>query len=499
MRPRLMFADGDFDSRAPEPPLAGELVEDLHLETLWAGMARGDGRLFALARAATLAPLTDPAAIAYRQEALGDCLRNAPAVRALHALADEAVTAEEKTIRVAGSPEALLNRSRRLLELFCGHLRGLGGLASRHARDFHSAGFTRLFQLIRTELDEEYLRSVEALLGGLDFEHGIIAGARLGEGNKSVDFRLHEPPGKGRASSLHRRLKKSGLSYAIPGRYEEDWRALAMFRGSVLAPVADAVTRSADHVRDFFRALRDELGFYVGCLNLAETLSRLGLPVCLPEPHPAGAGVFTARGLYEPCLALRLDAAVEGNDVDADGIGLISVTGANRGGKSTFLRSVGVAHLMMQCGMFTCAGRFAASAPEGVFTHFKREEDRSMSSGKLDEELSRMSAIVDRLRPGSLVLCNESFMSTNEREGSDVSVEVVGALTGLGVRVVSVTHLYGFARRMREERPDGCLFLTAGREAGGERTFRLQPGIPSPTAHAGDLYARIFGESGGSS
>ena len=33
------------------------------------------------------------------------------------------------------------------------------------------------------------------------------------------------------------------------------------------------------------------------------------------------------------------------------------VTGANTGGKSTFLRSVGLAHLMMQAGMFVSANR----------------------------------------------------------------------------------------------------------------------------------------------
>lgn len=55
MRPRLMFPDADF---APETAGPGDLVGDLVLEELWAGMARGDGRLNALARAATLAPLT---------------------------------------------------------------------------------------------------------------------------------------------------------------------------------------------------------------------------------------------------------------------------------------------------------------------------------------------------------------------------------------------------------------------------------------------------------
>ena len=44
-----------------------------------------------------------------------------------------------------------------------------------------------------------------------------------------------------------------------------------------------------------------------------------------------------------------------GNDLSADSKALVVVTGANRGGKTTFLRSVGLAHLMMQCGMFVAA------------------------------------------------------------------------------------------------------------------------------------------------
>jgi DNA mismatch repair ATPase MutS len=42
---------------------------------------------------------------------------------------------------------------------------------------------------------------------------------------------------------------------------------------------------------------------------------------------------------------------VVGNAVDAGGMSRVIVTAANQGGKSTFLRSVGLAQLMMQCGM----------------------------------------------------------------------------------------------------------------------------------------------------
>ncbi|MGW4824839.1 hypothetical protein ACWEP4_39480 [Streptomyces sp. NPDC004227] len=50
------------------------------------------------------------------------------------------------------------------------------------------------------------------------------------------------------------------------------------------------------------------------------------------------------------------------------------------------LRSAGLAQLMMQAGMFVPADSFAADVRTRLFTHFRREEDAEMESGKLDEE-----------------------------------------------------------------------------------------------------------------
>ena len=70
-----------------------------------------------------------------------------------------------------------------------------------------------------------------------------------------------------------------------------------------------------------------------------------------------------------------MNQRIVGNDIEADGKNLIIVTGANQGGKTTFLRSLGLAQLMMQCGMFAPAARLEANIVDGLFTHFKREED----------------------------------------------------------------------------------------------------------------------------
>jgi DNA mismatch repair ATPase MutS len=64
---------------------------------------------------------------------------------------------------------------------------------------------------------------------------------------------------------------------------------------------------------------------------------------------------------------------------------------------------------MMQCGMFVTADFFSSSLHTGLFTHYKRREDRAMRSGKFDEELVRMNWIADHIRRGAMVLFNESF------------------------------------------------------------------------------------------
>ncbi|HUB70603.1 MAG TPA: hypothetical protein VL984_09285 [Acidimicrobiales bacterium] len=86
------------------------------------------------------------------------------------------------------------------------------------------------------------------------------------------------------------------------------------------------------------------------------------------------------RELYDVCLVLRKRGRGAGKDVEAGGKLPLMMTGANQGGKSTLLRALGLAQLMLQSGMFVPALSFRANVCDGVFTRFKREEDATMTS-----------------------------------------------------------------------------------------------------------------------
>lgn len=179
--------------------------------------------------------------------------------------------------------------------------------------------------------------------------------------------------------------------------------------------------------------------------------------------------------------------------MQAAGKSLVIITGANSGGKSTFLRSVGVAQLMMQSGLFVTAGSYRANVARGIFTHFIREEDADMTSGRLDDELRRMSAIADRIAPGCLMLFNESFAGTNEREGSEIGRQVVSALLDAGITVFFVTHRFGFAQHFHRQQAGTTLFLRAKRQPDGRRNYKLAVKDLLPTSFGEDRYYRLGG------
>lgn len=116
-----------------------------------------------------------------------------------------------------------------------------------------------------------------------------------------------------------------------------------------------------------------------------------------------------------------------------------------------------------------------------------------MTSGRLDDELSRMSAIADQIEPHCLVLFNESFAGTNESEGSEIGYQVARALLDAQVRVFYVTHRFEFAERFLRDHPRSALFLRAEREPDGRRTYKLAVMEPLPTSFGEDLYYQLGG------
>ncbi|WP_067890211.1 MutS-related protein [Nocardia vaccinii] len=469
-------------------------LADLGLNALCAITAHDDehGEDPAIAeavRAVLSASITDPEVIRYRHAVLADCCAHPSAVRELYRTATEATRVRRWKVGPRHRPNGKLLLALEPLRELLGCLRELRAACARHAASFESAGFADLAATVATELDERYLASVEQELAALDFENGLHFTAGLGPGNKTAGIRLH-PPIRRRRFGLDRR---TGRAFEAIDDPETESDPVVQLQNPALQIIADVVGDAADQVQDFFARLRTQLAFYLGCVNLRRRLIRDRVPICLPTVHPAGAPRLRGTGLRDIGMCLAGGRAVVGNDLDADGRSLIIVTGANNGGKSTLLRAVGAAQLMAHAGMFVAAESFETGLHGGIFTHFAADEDRTMSHGKLVEELVRMSELVDRMSPDSLLLCNESFASTGARDAEQIAEPLLNALLDTGVRIVFVTHLTEFACRRAASAHPTDLFLRAERLPDGTRTYHLVPGSPESGSHADDIFHKVFG------
>jgi hypothetical protein len=498
MKVRLLHPEHDQGLEPRLPWQLGILLnEDLELGRLYDAMAGGDAFLRETAEKVVPLAVTDPDVIVFRQQVLTDCLTNRSAVQQLY---DTVVAVSGLELRhkvfLGGlgsrDPMLILRRSVRVMELLTKSMRQLRGLGDTYADRFSSTGFRQLFAMFAEQLSDDYLAQVEEYLRELHLPRGVLLSARTGPGNYGADHVLHQPPQRSRWAGLTGN-HSNGRGFVVDDGDLADAHALTQFAGRAINDVANSITRSAEHIQRFFGRLRTELGFYLGCLNLHDTLTKRRVPMCFPVPAPIEVTRFDCRGLRDVALCLATSHDITGNDVAADGKTLIVITGANGGGKSTFLRSVGAAQLMMQAGMFVTAQQFSANVRNGVFTHFTRQEDVTLTHGKLDEEMARMSALVDYVGPTSLLLSNESFASTNAREGSQIAQGIVQAMVESGVKVLLVTHLYDLAHSLHTCHNSGYLFLRAERLSDGVRTYRLTPGDPESTSYGEDCFRKIFG------
>ena len=490
MEVRLMHPRGDPGQKAP--PFADDLALDLGLEALFEAMAGGDELRYRAAREGLLAAAyPDPAAIPYRQAVFQDVLAHPDEVAALDALAREVLDRVQKshfgfTWR---TPGAVLFGALEAMEALLGGLRRLRDYTERTEGVWASAGFASLFRRIREQLTDAFFEEARDELRRLRDRLGLWVEVRLGEGLLGSGHRLLLEPAPagfwgrlfGGRSPVHR--------VVIPERDVAGARALGALSDRSLFPVARVLATAARSVIGFFQRLRAQLAFYLGAAELWRRLEAAGMPRAFPRV--AADGGLLARALYDPGLVLRGEPRVVANDLDTEGLPLLFITGANRGGKTTFLRALGVAQLFFQAGLFVPAAGYRAGVRRGVFTHFVRPEEEGRREGKFLEELTRMNALIDAMGPGALLLMNESFASTNEREATLVAEGLLRALAESGVRVAFVTHLYRLAAAFCERGEARC--LVAERGPGGERTFRLKPGVPAASAHAGDLYRRILG------
>lgn len=257
-------------------------------------------------------------------------------------------------------------------------------------------------------------------------------------------------------------------------------------RKSTVLNLCSAVSSIHAAVMNFAAELRLAAVFYRLAIKLKSKMEMLRLPLCMPEIRSQKQLGIRASGLYDLSLALRHgDSDIVGNDVDFEESSVLLVTGYNRGGKTTFLRSIGIAQLLAQSGLFVPAQTYSCPAYTGILSHFPSAEDSTLAYGKLADELMRFRKDFPILQGGGLALFNESFATTTAQEGADIGFDILRAVKDTGSHAVFVTHLCELAAR--REALGGTVSLTTEPSRRGKPTYKIVKGEPIENTFASDF------------
>ncbi len=520
---------------------AKSIVQDLGLKTLYTNAGKDvvfengsvknikdqDAFIYDTMSKVMVAPLVSKDEIVYRQEIIKDCLNNEDFIKQLYTEAGRIISEWDKLGRKSGYTgrqdlAAWAEKQIHITELFAGGLTVIKGLLKKYRSSFESEGLKALAQRICIEFDDEYEKNIEKLIKDVSFytkgnedKDGnvytympkIRFKGKLKAGLKLEDIVLLDVD----SESIKYRNPKSTIAKIVefknslaPNSFSSKLtpaieKQVEAFEQNIVN-YAMSFTRSfIEKFSNFFEQLLLQTAFYRGAVNLRHHMKRSGIEYCFPTVCDNKNLSFIELKEFVMCMEQRVNAV--GNTCSILNKQLVIITGANQGGKSTFLRSVGIAQVMMQAGLPVAAEDFSSGIFPSLFTHFTRREDSAMNSGRLDEELGRMNSIIENLDDRSLVLLNESFATTTEVDGSIIAYDIIKALNEAGVKILTVTHLLSFAKKMYSESEErskkgedsGITFFCAERKPDGQRTFKMIQSVPELTSFGLDLYKQVIG------
>lgn len=559
MRVRLLYADREW-SGCEKYYDFNNIIQDLGLKTLFSmaskdvlkenGVVRkileGDNYIRDVVNKVMISPLENAEEIYFRQGIIQDCLNNEDFISGIYNIATELSLQWDKLGRKDNENKARSNdvswlmTRLRIIRLFVDGLSKIKHYFSSYEGTFSSAGIAGFVKGILEDFTLEDEKKYRELLESVDFyiseglmdedekivcKPRIVMECGIGGGLKLTNMQLRE------VETLHEKYRNPNSTLNKLRKYMDDHSAadsivisgdmmlekqMSELVYRVLRYIVTYLEPFYDDCSVFFDQLRFQTAFYRGAVNLQHHADRFQIHISMPVVCEEKKLCYENLKEFVMCIEQRITAV--GNTCCIEDKNLIVITGANQGGKSTFLRSLGIAQVMMQCGLFVTANRFESGIFPQIFTHFTRREDSAMNSGRLDEELSRMSQIIDNITPDSLVLLNESFATTTEKEGSNIAYDIIRALHEAGIKIITVTHLLSFAKRLyaetgaeaaepgysaegndsRGEHPDtwsgGVAFFCAERLEDGRRTYKMIQSVPELTSFGLDLYRDIIGD-----
>lgn len=260
-------------------------------------------------------------------------------------------------------------------------------------------------------------------------------------------------------------------------------RLVAACYPDVFSDLNDFCTRNLEFIDPVIAQFSREVQFYLSWLDFIAPLKEKGLPFCYPRFSSSTDRLY---GLNFFDLALAKSLSPEAEPVTNDFTleppeRILVVTGPNQGGKTTYARAFGQIHYLASLGLCVPGKEASLLLFDQIYTHFEREEDLSLHSGKLQDDLKRLHDILSRATSRSLIIVNEIFSSTTLSDAILLGSHMMHAMMKIGCPAICVTFIDELATYGKET---VSMMSTVDENDPTIRTFRIVRKPPDGLAYA---------------
>ncbi len=261
-------------------------------------------------------------------------------------------------------------------------------------------------------------------------------------------------------------------------------RELSQEIQKILAELTIAVAAHGDYLDANLRVLT-----FFDFINAAAKFSimtRSSEPVISDQP------ILKLYRAHHPLLHIMSPDTIVSNDVElGTDYNALIISGANTGGKTVMLKTIGL------CTLFAMYGLHIPASPDSIIGIFRNimadigdDQNLSQSLSTFSGQLTIINDILRQADERTLVIIDEIIVGTNPRQGAALSQSILEYMIDTGSRIVVTTHY----TELKELAVNDSRFRNGSVTFNLETlkpTYELRIGIPG-VSHAVEI-ARIYG------
>ncbi|MFA7127198.1 MAG: endonuclease MutS2 [Bacilli bacterium] len=195
------------------------------------------------------------------------------------------------------------------------------------------------------------------------------------------------------------------------------------------------ISGTIDTHYDEFLASYQELITMDGIFSKAQ----YALTIEAHRPQIRRDGVLDLVECFHPLL--NVTTIVKNNIRIGDGYRGIIITGPNTGGKTVFLKTVGLLALMVKVGMLLpCGPNSSIPIYQGVYADIGDDQSISQNLSTFSSHMSNITNILKRADNASLVLLDEVGSGTDPVEGAALAISIFDYLIEKQCHVIATSH-----------------------------------------------------------